>query len=663
MKPDSKPPPVASLPCDEPGAEAFRASVIARMAEGLCVCHAVPEHPFMAFTVWNDRMIQLTGYTLEEINRLGWYHTMFPDPARRQYAFERIARMRQGEDLRDEEWTVRHKDGRQRVLRISTSILKSSDHQTHVLALMQDVTARREAEEELRRQRAEVHAVNRLLLDSLLRHTAEQMAHGCLVVAEELTGSAFGFVAELNPEDRWTVVGSSVPGWDASPSPEAPADARIRELPPGGLWMRVFHSGQSLIVNDPVALPGGVGLPPGHPPLTAFLGVPLKSGKLTTGLIGLANKPGGYDQADQRAVENLVVAFVELQRRKWIETALRQSEARNRALVKALPDLIFLVNRQGVLVDYHAGDPKLLYAPPERFVDRPMREVLPAAVAEGLEQGARRALETRTTQTFEYPLPIRGEDHHFEARLAACGRDLVIFIVRDITGRKRAEAERRELLRRVVNAQEQERQRLATELHDQLGQELTALQLRIKSIESLSPPGSRCLQELPGLRQITERLTRRVHDLAWELRPALLDDLGLPAALRRHVEDWSKENAVAVDFHAQGFETELVPPLIATALFRVAQEALRNVARHARAHAVSVLLQQRRDGVVLVVEDDGAGFDVAAVLGARESRDRLGLMGMQERVQALDGTLEIESKPGQGTTVIARAPLAGGRAP
>jgi PAS domain S-box-containing protein len=118
----------------------FREAIIERAAEGVCVCHAVPTHPYVQFTVWNPRMTRLTGYTLEEINRLGWYQTVYPDPGVQEAARQRMDRMRRGEDLIYERWDIVRADGETRTLGISTSVLETSDGVSHVLALMQDVT-------------------------------------------------------------------------------------------------------------------------------------------------------------------------------------------------------------------------------------------------------------------------------------------------------------------------------------------------------------------------------------------------------------------------------------------------------------------------------------------------------------------------------------------
>jgi PAS domain S-box-containing protein len=132
----------------------FRAAIIERAAEGLCVCHAIDEFPYVAFTVWNGRMTEITGYTMEEINARGWYQSMYPDPDVQAQAIERMSRMREGEDLLAEEWEITRADGVQRVVTISTSVLATADGAAHVLALIYDMTERKRAEEALRASQA-----------------------------------------------------------------------------------------------------------------------------------------------------------------------------------------------------------------------------------------------------------------------------------------------------------------------------------------------------------------------------------------------------------------------------------------------------------------------------------------------------------------------------
>jgi signal transduction histidine kinase len=228
---------------------------------------------------------------------------------------------------------------------------------------------------------------------------------------------------------------------------------------------------------------------------------------------------------------------------------------------------------------------------------------------------------------------------------------------RELVERQRAETERIQLLRRLVTAQEEERRRVAHDLHDQMGQHLSALMLGLKGLEHHSSGSSPTIELVHQLQGLTDQLIQEVRRLAWELRPAVLDNLGLSTALRRYAEEWSQRCGVGVDFHSSGFDDQRLPPPVETALYRVVQEALTNVLRHAHAQRVSVLLERHHDHVLAIVEDDGQGFDAEATMNAPDAQRRLGLLGMQERVALVEGTFEIESTPGGGATVFVRVPL------
>lgn len=228
----------------------------------------------------------------------------------------------------------------------------------------------------------------------------------------------------------------------------------------------------------------------------------------------------------------------------------------------------------------------------------------------------------------------------------------------DITERKQAEEERSELLRRLVSAQEEERRRLALELHDQLGQDVTALLLGLKAVQEQGEPSAPS-ERLPALMRLADELGRKVHRIAWELRPSALDDLGLPVMLRNYLEEWAGRCNLCVDFHSNGLDTERLPPQTEIAIYRIIQEALTNVVKHAGARHVSVLLERRPVRALVIVEDDGRGFDTEAVLRAANTERRMGLIGMHERARLVGGELEIESVPGAGTTIYVRIPLAG----
>jgi PAS domain S-box-containing protein len=223
---------------------------------------------------------------------------------------------------------------------------------------------------------------------------------------------------------------------------------------------------------------------------------------------------------------------------------------------------------------------------------------------------------------------------------------------REIARRETAEADRRDLQQQLTSLQEDERRRIARELHDELGQHLAALGLGLKIVKDSTPDPSPERDRLQSLQALTDLIGRQVHHLALELRPTALDDLGLQAALANYAEGWSERSGVEIDFHGPEPGADRLPPLIETALYRIIQEALTNVLKHAAARHVSVVLQRSPGLVSAVVEDDGRGFDADTV-----AVHRLGLLGMRERAALVGGTLVLESGPGRGTTVIARIPL------
>jgi signal transduction histidine kinase len=228
----------------------------------------------------------------------------------------------------------------------------------------------------------------------------------------------------------------------------------------------------------------------------------------------------------------------------------------------------------------------------------------------------------------------------------------------EIVRRERAEAAHREVLRRLVAAEETERGRVSRELHDQLGQNLTALKLGLQIVRKRRgcPPATR--ESVSKLEDLTDSLMRDIHRLAWELRPAALDDFGLEMALRRYADEWAALSGVPVDFDSRGATAQRLAPELETALYRITREALMNVLRHAKARRGSVLLERRADHVSLIVEDDGQGFEATALLGAPATQGKLGLLGMQERATLAGGSVQIESSRGAGTTVFVRLPLA-----
>jgi signal transduction histidine kinase len=225
----------------------------------------------------------------------------------------------------------------------------------------------------------------------------------------------------------------------------------------------------------------------------------------------------------------------------------------------------------------------------------------------------------------------------------------------DLTARRQAEAERArtELLSRLLFAQEDERRRIAREMHDQFGEQLTALSRGISALKDAAANTPAIAGLVATIETVARQIDRDVDHLVWELRPTALDDLGLRAALANYVQDWSRRVGIPAELHTSGLLDDRLASEAETTLYRVAQEALTNVARHSRAARVEVLLERKADSVRLIVEDDGVGFDPAT----DAVRAGFGLLGMHERAALVGATVEIESTPGKGTTVYLRMAL------
>jgi signal transduction histidine kinase len=214
----------------------------------------------------------------------------------------------------------------------------------------------------------------------------------------------------------------------------------------------------------------------------------------------------------------------------------------------------------------------------------------------------------------------------------------------------------RQQLAQVTAAQEEERQRIARELHDGVGPALASLNLRLRTAGKLVQPNEAAAQELAELAELTRANIQDIRRLIYDLRPAVLDELGLVAALEEYVERYEEEQGLQVRLRVPEGKERLPGPL-ETTLFRVIQEGLTNAARHAKAQQVEVTLDWDEGQVVLRIADDGQGFDLREAAGRAKGGRHLGLWSMRERVEQLGGRLQIESQPGSGTTIEATVPV------
>jgi signal transduction histidine kinase len=204
--------------------------------------------------------------------------------------------------------------------------------------------------------------------------------------------------------------------------------------------------------------------------------------------------------------------------------------------------------------------------------------------------------------------------------------------------------------RTLIEAQEQERRRLSRELHDDLNQRIAVLELDVDALEKSAPAGDTLRKGLRQVREQVGELSEEVRRIAWKLHTSVLDDLGLIPALESFSRDFSERDGVAVRFAAQGLPAD-VPHPVAVALYRITQEALRNVSRHSGARDAAIEILCSQSWIELVVRDSGIGFDQT------EARPGLGLTSMEERARLINGTFEVISRRGAGTEIRVRAPI------
>ena len=212
------------------------------------------------------------------------------------------------------------------------------------------------------------------------------------------------------------------------------------------------------------------------------------------------------------------------------------------------------------------------------------------------------------------------------------------------------------MLRSTVAGQEAERKRIARELHDSLGQTLTLLQFGLDELDGSLPKSAKLGKQLKVLKELADGLWSEVNRLAWEIRPTALDDLGLETSIRQIIETWGERLKLQFDLHL-ALNGRRLPSAVETTLYRVLQEAITNIARHAEATRVAVILEASEKEVRMIIEDNGRGFLTNEAEPADKPSKRLGLLGIRERLSLVSGTLEVESEPGCGCTLYVRVPL------
>lgn len=380
-----------------------------------------------------------------------------------------------------------------------------------------------------------------------------------------------------------------------------------------------------------------------------------------------------HDELERRVEErtaSLTMATDQLKRelseRMRTEAALRLSEERFRSVAQTAGDAIITVDGGGEIVFWNHAAEKIFGYSAEEATGRGLTTIMPQRFIEAHKEGLRRVVSSddfrMLGKTIEM-VGLRKDKIEFPVELSLAKwltREgvFVTGIVRDITDRKQAEQEIRHLSHQLIRVSEEEKKRLARDLHDEFGQALTALYFSVEALDKSLPDQ---LQEhkrkCDELMQLVQMLGDNIRRVASELRPDMLDDLGLVPTMKWYIDDFGKRiGDLRIDFHATGMKKRPGPE-IEIVIYRVLQETLNNIAKHARASRVNVVMAYSHPKLIFTIKDNGIGFGPDGTTRPMQGNKGIGLLGIRERVESVSGHCEIRSNKGRGTMIRVELPL------
>ncbi|HEV2835285.1 MAG TPA: PAS domain S-box protein [Pyrinomonadaceae bacterium] len=449
------------------------------------------------------------------------------------------------------------------------------------------------------------------------------------------------------------------------------------------LLRRIYETKQNVIVADTHDEPDWQWVP-GADHVRNWMGVPLVTSGKVIGLYSVDKiEPNFFQTEHERLAESLAaraasaiqnaqlfeqsqhyVAELEerIAERNRVEAALRESEERYRELFENARDAIYVHDLRGTYISINHAAEELCGYTREEIIGHNFSEFVASEHLKIVREQFCGKLRSRGETTYEVDVIAKdGRRVPIEVSSRAIYENGQIIGIqgtaRDITERKQAQDALQMFSRQLIEAQEEERRRIARELHDQIGQVLTAVKMNLHTAQRVCEETEVVSYLHDNIEAVDEAL-RLVRDLSVDLRPPLLDDFGLVTALRWYVDRYAQRTGIDADVSIrlknanERFSRELE-----TACFRIAQEALTNVVRHARAKQVCVRLAKQKNLLTLLIRDDGIGFDPHGLRKRAPRSVTLGLLGMQERAHAAGGTLEIHSQVSKGTEIRLEVPL------
>ena len=569
------------------------------------------------------------------------------------------------------------------------AILDPNGNVVEILSVGTDITDQKRTEEVLRQRNEILEGINRIFHEALTCGSEEELGTMCLSVAESITSSRFGFIGELTNEGRLDDIAISDPGWSTCKM-ENQIGHHI--IPTGfkvhGIYGRVLKDGKGYFTNDPASQADSIGLPEGHPPLASFLGVPLIHAGKTVGMVGVANRVGGYTDEDFKALEMLAPTFVLSLLSKRSELALRQSEEKFSKAFYSSPIFLFICELEtGTFIEVNDAYCAMLGYTREEMIGHSSLElgiISPGNRLEILQHirktGFAKNIELKiVTKTDGVKLCLFSvETMGYRNKLC------LVYSGFDITDRRQAEEISREYQRKLelearnrtaeiekqyreleelnrfikklsqhtIRAMENDRNALSKEIHDSIGGSLAAIKLllerRLSLYDRRPPEGFMSLEKIVGHLDEVIKESRRI---SYQMHPLALENFSFEQAVsetvRRHKEFYPKvEIGLKVNVSDDGIHEE-----IKTVLYRVIQEALNNIGKHSRADFVKIEIVESKDSIYLKVEDNGCGYDVSKIIDTDQSLQGCGIRSMKERVEMCKGAFQIKSEQGKGTVV------------
>jgi PAS domain S-box-containing protein len=513
---------------------------------------------------WNENFQTLFGHTMEDLESgiASWTSHLHPDDRERVLSGVH-AMIEGGGQFWSDEYRFQRGDGMYAtVLDRGYVVRDSAGKPVRMIGAMMDITERKDAEEALRIKTEQLAAVSDAMTAYLDSKNWYESSARLLRTALHQTESEYGFIGVVVEGPRLRIIAHEGVDWNAVANRSFYQEALQRYREQGyldfdrldNLFGEVIRTGKRLVANDVATNPRSGGVPAGHPPLNTFLGVPIIRENQVVGMIGVANRPGGYSGAEQNGIE-------------------------------------ILCHATGILYDsYRQREREIALENHQRSVEKELR--------------------------------------HSQEQL-------------------------RNLSTHLHSMVEEERTRISREIHDELGQLLTILKMELSWLKKRLPKKEDLLRDrTKSMAKLVDTTIQTLRKISTELRPGVLDDLGLTAAIEWQVQEFQSRTGMRCRFTVRPEEIVLDPDR-STAVFRIFQETLTNIVRHANANEVTILLEKTGDCLILEVKDNGRGITQSQITNSKS----LGLLGIRERALLWGGTVQINGTHGKGTTITVQIPL------